>query len=148
MAATKTGTAADEIRRLAKEDGLTVTAKISRERSGRAIDATITVETTFTPGDAGAYIAAEHACNDVLARFRMIRPGSTWGTDSGSVGGHAGLTGGYCRMNKSGVEVRLARQFEAPKVQTAAGDAGPSAACWEYQDGELPIRLSFSIKVF
>lgn len=27
-------------------------------------------------------------------------------------------------------------------------DAGPGAACWEYQAGELPIRLSFSIKVF
>ncbi len=25
---------------------------------------------------------------------------------------------------------------------------GPDAVCWEYQAGELPIRLSFSIKVF
>jgi hypothetical protein len=37
----------------------------------------------------------------------MIRPGSTWGTDSAS----AGWSDGYCRMSKSGVEIRLARQF-------------------------------------
>lgn len=27
-------------------------------------------------------------------------------------------------------------------------NAGPGAACWEYQAGEAPVRLSFSIKVF
>jgi len=26
--------------------------------------------------------------------------------------------------------------------------AGPDAVCWEHQAGELPIRLSWSIKVF
>lgn len=25
---------------------------------------------------------------------------------------------------------------------------GPAGVCWEYQAGELPIRLSFTIKVF
>lgn len=25
---------------------------------------------------------------------------------------------------------------------------GPDGVCWEHQDGELPIRLSFTIKVF
>jgi hypothetical protein len=25
---------------------------------------------------------------------------------------------------------------------------GPELVCWEHQDGELPIKLSFSIKVF
>lgn len=121
MAATKTGAVAGEIRRLAKEDGLTVTAALTRdynratrEWDGPVIGAVVTVEKWFTPGDLGAYIAAERACNALLARFRMIRPGTVWGTDSGSVGGHAGLTEGHCRMNKSGVEYRLARQF-APK---------------------------------
>lgn len=109
---------AGEIRADAAKDGLTVTAKLTRdfngqtgEWDGRVIDATVTAETWFTPGDVAAYITAERACNSLLARFRMIRPGSTWGTDSASVGGHAGLTGGYCRMSKSGVEIRLARQF-------------------------------------
>lgn len=27
-------------------------------------------------------------------------------------------------------------------------DSGPSGVCWEYQANELPIRLSYSIKVF
>jgi hypothetical protein len=48
---------------------------------------------------------AERDCNTLLARFRTIRPGSTWGTDSAS----ADRSDGYCRMSKSGVEIRLAR---------------------------------------
>lgn len=31
--------------------------------------------------------------------------------------------------------------------QPSAGD-GPDGVCWEYQAGELPIRLSFTIYVF
>lgn len=120
MAKSATAAASEVIRRAAANSGLTVTAKLTRdfngktrEWDGRVIDATVTVEAWFAPGDAAAYVTAERACNELLARFRMIRPGSTWGTDSASVGGHAGLTGGYCRLNKSGVEVRLARQFAA-----------------------------------
>lgn len=122
-ARSKAAEAAGEIRREAAAAGLTVTAKLTRDYNaatrdfdGRVIDATVTAETTFTPGDLGAYIKAERACNDLLGRFRMTRPGTTWGTDSASVGGHAGLTGGYCRMSKSGVEVRLARQFAKEAV--------------------------------
>jgi hypothetical protein len=126
MPVSKAAAAAGEIRRAAKKNGLTVTAKLThdwnratREFDGRVIDAAVTAEVYFTPGDVGAYIAAERACNALLSRFRMIRPGSVWGTDSGSVGGHAGLTGGHCRMSKSGVEIRLARQFAAEKRQAA-----------------------------
>ena len=118
MRKSATAVAADRIREDAAKSGLTVTAKLTRdyngktrEWDGRVIDATVTAETWFAPGDVAAYITAERDCNGLLARFRMIRPGSTWGTDSASVGGHAGLTGGYCRMSKSGVELRLARQF-------------------------------------
>jgi hypothetical protein len=106
------------IRKVAAEYGLTVTAKIScdynaatGQMDGRAIDAHITVETRFEPGDAQAYRLAEGRCLEVLRLFRQVRGGTTWGTDSGSVGGHAGLTEGRCRMNKSGVEIRMARQF-------------------------------------
>lgn len=35
-----------------------------------------------------------------------------------------------------------------PRPPTEPPAAGPQGVCWEYQDGELPIRLSFSIKVF
>jgi hypothetical protein len=44
--------------------------------------------------------------------FHRTRPGSVRGTDSGSIGGHVGLTNGYVRLNKSGVEKRLAKMFE------------------------------------
>jgi hypothetical protein len=115
---TATKAQADEIRSTATNHGLAVTVSLSRDYNpatgwwdGKIIDATVTAETTFTPGDTGAYVKAERNCNEILRLFRMIRPGSTWGTDSGSVGGHAGLTGGFCRMSKSGVEIRLARQF-------------------------------------
>jgi hypothetical protein len=114
----KTAERAAEVRAEARKAGVTVTAKLSfdynartREWDGKVIDAVVTAETFFEPGDARAYMAAESACNSVLRHFAMVRPGSTWGTDSASVGGHAGMTGGYCRMNKSGVEIRLARQF-------------------------------------
>jgi hypothetical protein len=74
--------------------------------------------TTFTPravvrpkatGALGGIISAtaERERNALLARSRMIRPGSTRDTNSAS----ADLSGGYCRMSKSGVEIRLARQF-------------------------------------
>ena len=69
----------------------------------------VTVERTFAPGDTRAYGLAERDCLAVLTRFPVTGPGTTWGTDSGSVGGHVGLTGGYCRMHTSGVSVRVAR---------------------------------------
>jgi hypothetical protein len=71
----------------------------------------ITAECLFPAGDATAYRTAEVACLAVLAEFRQIRPGSMWGTDSGSVGGAAGLRDGHMRLSKSGVERRLAQQF-------------------------------------
>jgi hypothetical protein len=118
MAKSKTALAAEQIRKDAERAGFRISADLSydfnpqtREWDGRVIDATVTVETAFTPGDAKAYVVAEYNATVLLREFRMIRPGSTWGTDSASVGGHAGLTGGYMRLSKSGVEIRLARQF-------------------------------------
>lgn len=69
----------------------------------------VTVSTTFTPGDKAAYVAAENACNNVLRLVRQTRPGSVWGNDSASVGGAIGLAGGYCRLNISGVDKRVAK---------------------------------------
>lgn len=114
--------AAAGIRALARRAGLTVSAALTHdynsrtgEWDGKVLDATVTAETTFTPGDARAYRVALAACTAVLAEFPMIRPGTTWGTDSASVGGAAGLSGGYARLSKSGVPIRLARQF-APRA--------------------------------
>lgn len=106
------------IMRVADEFGITVTAALTLdyngatgEFDGKPIDATVTAETSFAPGDAAAYRLAEGRCNEVLRMFRQVRPGTTWGTDSGSVGGAAGLAEGRCRLNMSGVELRVARHF-------------------------------------
>lgn len=108
------------IRKVAETYGLTLTANITRdynaatgEWDGKAIDATITAEAAFTPGDKTAYMLALSRANEILRYFKMVRPGSTWGTTSDGVGGAAGLSGGYCRLNLSGAEIRLARQFAA-----------------------------------
>jgi len=84
----------------------------------------VTAYARFPAGDRMAYIAAEAACMEVLSLFRQVRPGTVWGTDSGSVGGAEGLAGGFCRLTKSGVEKRLSRQFlGADPELTLATDA-------------------------
>ena len=67
-----------------------------------------TVYFSFEPGDTTAYLRAQDAAARILSLLPMNRPGSVWGTDSASVGGHAGLNGGYSRMNKSGIAKRPA----------------------------------------
>jgi hypothetical protein len=71
----------------------------------------VTVVGHFTPGDRLAFIDLEMKANEILNMFRQVRAGSTWGTDSGSVGGAIGLKDGLVRLNKSGVEKRLASKF-------------------------------------
>lgn len=67
----------------------------------------VTVHKTFTPGDKTAYTNAEGDANSILGMMRMVEPGSVWGTDGGSVGGHIGLMGGYMTLNKSGGSKRV-----------------------------------------
>jgi hypothetical protein len=98
-----TKTRADAIRELAAQCHVAVTAS----RGGEVV----TVAARFPAGDALAYYHAEQACRDVLGEFRQVRPGTVWGTDSGSVGGAIGLREGRCELHMSGVEKRLARQF-------------------------------------
>jgi hypothetical protein len=98
---------AAEIRKLAAELGIAVTAQDMGGSAGMVVRA----EAVFAPGDRIAYSQLTGYAYAVLGQFRMVAPGSVWGTDPHSVGGHAGLTGGYVRLNKSGVEKRLARHF-------------------------------------
>ena len=67
----------------------------------------LTVSTKFTPADRDAYVEADCVAGSLLARAPMLYPGTVWGTDGASVGGHAGLTGGYYRLSKSGVGKRF-----------------------------------------
>ena len=69
--------------------------------------ASLRAEVTFEPGDSRAYMQAEARCSRVLSFVRQTSPGSVWGTDSGSIGGHAGLTSGRCHLTKSGCAKRV-----------------------------------------
>jgi hypothetical protein len=69
----------------------------------------ITVHGRFAPGDTNAFLTAEVEASRALRLMEMTYPGTVWGTDSGSVGGHAGLAGGHFRLSKSGVGARFAR---------------------------------------
>lgn len=96
-------TRADAIRELAAQCHVAVTASQGGD--------VVTVTARFPAGDSLAYYHAEAACREVLREFRQVRPGTVWGTDSGSVGGAVGLRNGRCELHMSGVERRLARQF-------------------------------------
>lgn len=86
----------------------------AREHDARvtAHDSIVTVTIRFTPGDTVAYMAAEHACHQILRHARTVSSGSTWGTDSASIGGYVGLEKGYCTLNKSGVGRLLVRALK------------------------------------
>jgi hypothetical protein len=107
MASTsKAGTIANEFLAACVAEGFTVEI---RSHGG---DAVVSVTTTFTAGDRSAYVRCDGIGPSLLSRLPMVRPGSVWGTDGASVGGHAGLTGGYYRLSKSGVALRVASAIE------------------------------------
>jgi hypothetical protein len=70
-----------------------------------------TVQKTFTPNDKIAYCNAESDAYTILGMIKRTTSGSIWGTDSGSIGGHVGLTGGYVSMHKSGCSKNLLKQI-------------------------------------
>jgi hypothetical protein len=71
----------------------------------------VSVSARFTPGDKEAYLRLEDHANEILGMFRMVSPGSVWGSDSGSVGGAIAIEKGQFVMNKSGCEKLLTRMF-------------------------------------
>lgn len=74
--------------------------------SAEVRDGIITVRKRFTPGDAAAFVAADGLAFNLMAHV-PAGSGSVWGTDGGSVGGHAALTHGHYYLNKSGVKKRF-----------------------------------------
>lgn len=78
-------------------------------------DYVVEVSTTFAPGDTAAYLAAERASLRILSLAHVVSYGSTWGSDSGSVGGAAALHSGDFRMCKSGI----GRRFGAALAKVA-----------------------------
>jgi len=88
-----------EIRHKVKSYGLWITAHGS----------IVSVTAKFEPGNANAYNEAEARCYEILAMFRQVRAGSTWGTEG--VGGAIALEKGQIIMSKSGCEKLLASRF-------------------------------------
>lgn len=63
----------------------------------------------FEAGNAREFAIAESQANEILSMIKRVRPGTTWGTDGGSVGGYDGLQRGMMRLNKSGVDKRVVK---------------------------------------
>lgn len=97
MAKSATALEAEAFLSAATADGFTVSVK----------PGLVTIKASFTPGDRDAYVAHDGTAYGLLAGLHTVAPGSTWGTTSDGVGGHAGLTGGYYRLSKSGVSKRF-----------------------------------------
>ena len=76
------------------------------ELNGRLGDL-VTITKTFGAGDSTAYITTDSDASRILSLAPMLYPGTVWGSDSASVGGHAALTTGQYRMSKSGVSKRF-----------------------------------------
>jgi hypothetical protein len=67
----------------------------------------VEVRKFFAPGDCNAYTQAEGEANTLVYMLLVTSPGSVWGTDGASIGGHMGLTGGYMKLNRSGISKRV-----------------------------------------
>lgn len=61
----------------------------------------VKIHKTIPVGDKAAFVDADMAAPSILS-LAPLKGGSIWGTDGGSVGGHAALTSGKFVMNKSG----------------------------------------------
>lgn len=77
------------------------------DRGGHAGSGVIALETVFTPGDLDAYIAAESNAFALISKVPRVSGGSTWGSTSDGVGGHAALTSGRFHLCVSGVSKRF-----------------------------------------
>jgi len=64
-------------------------------------DSVIRIERRIAIGDKAAFCDCDMSASDILSLVPM-KGGSVWGTDGGSIGGHAALMSGRFVMNKSG----------------------------------------------
>lgn len=88
------------------------------------IEATVgllTLSKRFQAGSNQGFTEAESDIG-VIYYAPQTQAGSTWGTDGGSVGGHAAMLSGMMRMNRSGVSKRwlakLAKCRHAQNIKT------------------------------
>ena len=72
----------------------------------------VRISKSFKPGDLDAFADCDAVASRILD-LAPLRGGSVWGTDGGSVGGHAAVKSGYFRMNKSGSGARFLAALSA-----------------------------------
>lgn len=72
----------------------------------------VRISKRFTPGDLDAFAECDAVASCILD-LAPLRGGSVWGTDGGSVGGHAAVKSGFFRMNKSGSGARFLAALSA-----------------------------------
>lgn len=111
-----TDTAADFVAEVAAHP---ILDRISVNAGAAPGGSVVTVRGSFTPGDSTAYVNCDATAGSLLSMLPMTYPGSVWGTDGATIGGHAGLTGGYFRLSKSGIGKRYATAVA--KAARAAG---------------------------
>ncbi len=81
---------------------------IRRIEAGRSV---LTLTKDFAPGDKAAYCKAESDVG-IIYTVRQTEPGSTWGTDSGSIGGHVGIEQGRMILHRSGCSKRWLKELD------------------------------------
>jgi len=106
MAMTVSSSKAKHLLDVAYRDGLTV---LVRDYSTRGGEYVIEVSRSFDPSDVEQYRQAERDTWNALSLVPVTKPGSTWGSTSDNVGGHAALMNGRMYLCKSGVSVRFAK---------------------------------------
>ncbi len=67
----------------------------------------VTLSRCFAPGDNSAFVDCDMFAGGYLAELPQTTPGSTWGTDGGSVGGYAALKSGSFHLHRSGISKRV-----------------------------------------
>lgn len=67
----------------------------------------VSIHKAIARNNSASFAAADGEYMSVLTMAPMSRPGSIWGTDGGSVGGHSAMKNGSFVMNMSGVSKRF-----------------------------------------
>jgi len=69
------------------------------------------VHRKFQPGNLEEFTYCDMWGPHLLGIVKATQPGSIWGTDGGSVGGHVAVTSGNYTLNKSGCSKRILKQI-------------------------------------
>lgn len=67
----------------------------------------LTIKKSIRPGSNEDFVRADGEYWSILGMLPTTSPGSSWGTDGGSVGGLSAMQGGTFTMNKSGGSIRV-----------------------------------------